>query len=456
MDVQMESIIALEELVKENEAKVTLQKRQLADHESGESKLSAMAQASTENSLEIASELLAKYKAMLDQLLAQDQAELEEKERVLAIATRKKYFDAQDSRIKLYKEKSNDQKLEVMRIIGELPTDVQFEDEELFEIATKSLELALPDAKELSQKLQGIQKEFQALKKSEDKNIQEMGTIDFLIPIIILHFHILFSNINENIDEINNKALQENQEILNKREEEKERLLNIILEQEKRLKAKENITPEDNDESSSAINTDDTKEINIELSEEESSSETSEEVEKPAEIEEPVEEIADVDIQQITKEIAEIDKQPIPEINEVKFAGFPKYQDWWIRELWSSHQAYFALFKWKSIINNLCMSTEQKKAWSIIFDRWVFIKKMLNDKGELAYNYTFAFDSLLATHAQTEEEIDKRNIISMENIVIEITKKEDFTTMAPFHDIDTPYLKFKQKNLLLKKQNQKE
>ena len=72
----MESIIALEELIKGNEAKVALHKRQLEQHEAGEHKLSRMSQASTENTLEIASDLLTKYQKMLEKLLLEDAEEL--------------------------------------------------------------------------------------------------------------------------------------------------------------------------------------------------------------------------------------------------------------------------------------------------------------------------------------------------------------------------------------------
>ncbi len=414
----MESIIALEELIKENESIVTLQKRQLADHESGVNKLSRMAEASTENTLEVASELLAKYKSMLEKLLAQDQEELEEKERLLALAERKKYFDAQDSRIKLNPEHSTDKKLEVMRIIGELPDEVQFEDDELFEIAIKSIELSLPELNELSQKLDCIKTEFKSLiKKSELKDMQEMGTIDFLIPVIILHFSLLLSNIKQTIEDKNTKALEKQKQILKQREEKQEKLLQEMMQIEQLEKEKS--------ESEDANNT---EEITV-----------VKENELAKEIED-------------TKEI-KIEEEPILEIKELKFSGFPRYQDWWIRELWLSHQAYFALFKWKDIINNLCMTIEQKKAWSIIFDRWVFIKKLLNDKGELAYNYSFAFDSLLLTHAQIEEELENKNIESMELIINEITKKEDFSTTVPFHNTNTPYLKFKKEKLNPKKEN---
>ncbi len=392
----MESIIALEELVKENEAKVALQKRQLEQHESGEQKLSRMAQASTENTLEIANDLLTKYKKMLEDLQMQDAEELAEKERLQAIVERKKYFDAQDSRIKLNKEQDNDKKLEAMRIIGELPTDVHFEDEELFEIAIKSIELSLPELKELSQILDGIKQEFQGLlKQSEERDLQEIGTIDFLIPIIALHAHVLLSNILENIEDKNNKALDEQKNLLKIKEDKQASLLKTLGEQENLLK-------ED------AQNKD----------------------------------IAQT-ISKLKEELKKLELETIPEVKEETFSGFPKFHDWWIRELWLSHQAYFALFKWKDIISNLCITTEQKKAWSIIFDRWVFIKKLLNDKGELAFNYNFAFDSLLENHARMLEETDSENILSMEEIVKKITRNEDFTVTAPFHNTNTPYLKFK-------------
>ena len=403
----MESVIALEELIKENESRAALQKRQLDSHESGENKLSRMSKASTEMNLEEATELVTKYKAMLEELLKHGAEEIEEKERLQAAAARKKYFDAQDSRIKLNQEQSNDHKLAAMRIIAELPVDVQFEDEELFEIATKSIDLSLPDLKDLSDKLESIRKDFQTLlKQSEEQDIQEIATIDYLIPIIVLHFYLLLSNVKENIEEVNNKALQKHELILKQRQEKQEKLLQEMMEKDKAAKE---------------------------------ANQTSEDTEKNEAIENP-----------INTEELRIEEEPLPEVKELVFSGFPKYQDWWIRELWLSHQAYFALFKWKSIINNLCMSTEQKKAWSIIFDRWIFVKKLLNDKGTLAYNYNFAFDSLLSTHAEIEEEIEHKNIQSMETIINEITSKEDFSSNVSFHNTHTPYLRFKEEKLFPK------
>ncbi len=404
----MESIIALEALIKENETKIALHKQQIKNHESGISKLSRVALASAENSMELSTELVEKYKKMLEQLQTLDKKELEEKEKLVFLAERKKYFDAQDSRIKLNIEQSNDKKLEVLRIIEELPKDVNFEDKELFEIATKSLELGLSDLNDIYNKLEDIKSEFQAIKNQMDeKDLQEMATIDFFLPIIVLHFYVLSTNIAQNINDENEKALQKKEAILKEISTKQEEITKSLQLQEELLKEKEteeNVNKEEISNIQSII-----KSLNNELNK--------------------------------TKEIK------VPEVKIKTFSGFPKYQDWWIKELWVSHQAYFALYKWKEIITNLCITTEQKKAWSIIFDRWVFIKKLLNDKGKLAYNYHFAFDSLLSTYAELEEELEMKNIESMELIINQITKKEDFSKNVGFHNINTSYLQFKKDKL---------
>ncbi|MFA7091748.1 MAG: hypothetical protein WC149_07845 [Arcobacteraceae bacterium] len=400
----MESIITLEALIKANESKMALHKLQIKNHEAGINRLSRVALASAENSLEISDELLTKYKKMLEQLKTIEGKELEEKERLVFLAERKKYFDAQPSRIKLNIEQSNDKKLEVLRIIEELPTDVKFEDKELFDMATKSIEMSLSDLNDISNRLEDIKKEFHAIKKQiDEQNLKEMATIDFFLPIVVLHFYVLSSNIIQNINDENEKVLQKKEVILHEKKTKHDELTKSLQIQEALLKEKQSEESSDKEEIK-----------NIESS-----------------------------IKSLNNELHKTKEIKIPEVKIKTFSGFPKYQDWWIRELWVSHQAYFALFKWKEIITNLCITTEQKKAWSIIFDRWVFIKKLLNDKGTLAYDYHFAFDSLLSTYAELEEELEIKNIESMEVIINEITKKEDFSKNVGFHNINTSYLKFK-------------
>ncbi|WP_419766289.1 MAG: hypothetical protein ACNI28_05875 [Arcobacter sp.] len=400
----MESIIALETLIKENEAKIVLHKEQIKNHEAGINKLSRVSFASAENSLEVSTELIEKYKKMLAQLLTMDEKELEEKERLVFLAERKKYFDAQPSRIKLNIEQSNDKKLEVLRIIEELPTDINFDDKELFEIATKSLEMSLSDLNDISSKLADIRSEFQAIKKQiDEEDLQEIATIDFLLPIVVLHFYVLSSNIIQNINEGNEKVLQKKEMILKGKTVKLEEITKSLEKNEKLLKEKQSEKNSDKEE---------------------------------------IEKIESI-IKSLNNEFNKINEIFIPEVKTKTFSGFPKYQDWWIKELWVSHQAYFALFKWKEIISNLCITTEQKKAWSIIFDRWVFIKKLLNDKGKLAYDYHYAFDSLMSTYGGIEEELEIKNIESMEVIISEITKKEDFSKNVGFHNVNTSYLQFK-------------
>lgn len=347
----MNSIIALEELIKEEEAQQALQRKQLSAHEAGELKLSRLAHASTERKLEEVQELLVKHKGMLEKLQKVDSEELKEKENTLLAIQRKKYFEEQNMRIKNSSERSDDQKLEVMMILDELQNNIEFEDNELFEIATKSLELNLGDMKELSKELNHIKEKFETmLKNCKDEKIGSLEMLNSRIPILVLQFTVLTNNI------------------------------------------KNNFIPKDD--------TQKTEEKKDALKKEKST-----------------------------------------------FRGYPKYEDWWIQELWTSHQAYFALFKWKSIITKFCKTGEQKRSWNKIFDNWIFIKKLINDKGVLAYDYHFALDALLYTHAELDEELELKNLQSMEVIIKRITKLEDFSTVGKNHNIETDYLKFKRKRL---------
>jgi len=362
----MKSVIALEELIKENEERINLQRRLLSDHDSGINKLSRMIKASTETNLDKTIELVAKYKSMLEELSKQDKDELEEKQRIEEAIKRKKYFANQNIRIKKTKERTNDQKLEAMMIIDELPPEVNFEDKELFDIATKSIELNISNHQELNDRLINIRQSFQQLiKNDKDENIKDLAMLNYQIPVIVLQFSILLSNIKENLEK--DKKLYESK------------------------LAKEKIASKNS-----------------------------------------------------TQKRPEFEyKDP----STFEFRGFPKFEDWWIHELWTSHQAYFALFKWKSIIAGLCKTGEQKRAWSVIFDNWLCIKKMIDAKGELAYEYNFAFDTLILTHAEFEEELVSDNLISMESIIKQITKKENFLTFGPSHNIETLYLQFKREKI---------
>jgi len=374
----MYTVVALEELIKQEEARVNFERKQLAAHESGDAKLTRVALASTEAKLEESQELLTKHKAMLEELLQEDQKELEEKARLEEAIKRKKYFDEQNMRVQNAHQRGDDEKLEAMMIIDELPENVKFEDDKIFEIAAMSLDLDLRAHKELKEKLEIIKADFKNLiKKSKDDKVAELELLDVRIPILILHFSVLLEVFKENF-------------IIKEEEEEK---------------------PTSN--------------------EEESKENTEESETKDETIEEPKEEQK--------KEI------------KTSFSGFPKYEDWWVSELWSSHQAYFALYKWKAIIANFCKTGEQLRSWNKVFDNWIFVKKLLNDKGSVAYEYHYAFDSLITEYAELEEELEDRNLESMETIIKRITNQEDFTKVMKNHNIKTEYLQYKKKRLGLSK-----
>ena len=331
----MKAIIVLEELIKGEEKRVALLKRQLSEHESGTNKLTIMSKASTESSLVENSALLDEHRAKLDELLKQDLKELEKEENLKAAVERTNYYHYQKIRLNRDKVSSNDVKLEAMMIIDELPNDVHFEDKILLEIATKTIELNLRVHEDLDQNYAIIKKEFEdLLKDTKDENINELGLLKFQIPILALHFSVLVENIKENRE-----------------------------------------------------------------------------------------------------------RGKLPD-----FTGFPKYEDWWIAELWQSHQAYFGLYKWKSIIKNLCNTSDQKRAWEVIFANWVNIKKALNGKGKLGYELNYIFDTLIRNHSGLEEELSKIILTTMESIVKDITAKEDFITSKE-HNLVTDYVEYKREKI---------
>lgn len=328
----MKAIISLQELIKDEEKRIKVAKQQLAAHESGEIRLSFLEKSSTENTLDELGGKLKQHQQMLNELLSGDLEQLEEEERLKAAIERKNYYHYQKVRMKRDKTVPNDLRLEAMSIIDELPENIDFDDQKLYDIAEKVIELDLAVHDSTNKLFQEIKKRFDTyLEKLDKESIDDLGMVNFYIPIIVLHFSVLVSNIKENIQEEN-----------------------------------------------------------------------------------------------------------LPE-----FKGLPKYEDWWIQELWQSHQAYFALFKWKSIVRNLCISADQKRAWDKIFSNWIFIKKLLNGKGVLGYEYSYIFDLLLKEHAGLEEECEEANLNNMESIIKRITQKEDFTTVIKEHQVITPYLNFK-------------
>jgi len=130
-------------------------------------------------------------------------------------------------------------------------------------------------------------------------------------------------------------------------------------------------------------------------------------------------------------------------LNTNTFTTLPRFQDWWIHELWTTHLAYMGLYEWKEIVLSLCISTEQKRAFEVIFKNWILIKKILNAKGGYAYLYNQAFDDMICKYAQLEDEYDKTNLNENETLILELTKNEDFSSVSKKHEVLTSYMQFK-------------
>jgi hypothetical protein len=392
----MKTLIALEKLIKTLEVSISVAKAKMLNHESGEEKLTLMVQASIENSLEVNEPLLRKYQILHKELEKYDDLEPIEKDRVVTSIERKKYYINSKPEYSKDQIKRNDKKLEVLMIMDELPDETVLETKELFQMALKSIEHYLYfDIQE--EALGAIKKEFDLLIKDlTDENIKDLGMFHYMIPIIVLHFNLLGANI----------AYNQSKDIEDKKEE----------------VSKEEI--------------EDTKK-------EEASNEEIKDTEKEEASNEELEKNSDNEIAEKTEE--KIEEKPKEEAKP--FGGFPKFQDWWIGEMWTNHHAYFSLFRWKKEILKMCDSDEQKEGWNLIFHNWILMKVLLFEKGEMAFEYNYAFDTLMAKFANLQEEIDPNKLGISEEEIDQFLKSEDLLSLTDEHSVLTPYLKFKMDNV---------
>jgi len=335
----MKAMIALEKMIKETEQRIAIAKGQLARHNSGEERLSLLAESSAENSLENHTHLLEKYQYILEDFLKIEKLDSFEHRRLRAAIERKKYYKYHETKKKKIKYKENDEKVEATMIVDELPEEFIIEDRELFELAFKNVEEFLILDSESESELQKIQEEFNnQIKNFTDENIKSLELLNYIIPIVIFHFHLFIVNI-----------------------------------------------------------------------------------------------------------ISYKESESIEEITQIDF--FPKYQDWWITEMWSCDNAYFALFRWKNSVTDLCMNEKLKDAWEIIFNNWILVKSLLSEKSTVAYEYQYIFDSLLYDYAKLESEINETTIFNSQKELEVFINGEDLLCVVPEHDVLTPYVHYKLKNM---------
>ncbi len=331
----MKSTIALEKIIKELEVRIAVSKGQLSRHNSGEEKLSLLAEASADNSLEKHVPLLEEYRSLMKELEKFEKADSYEHRRLRSAVERKKYYKYNTKKIEKQKLRENDEKIEAAMIIDELPEEIILENQELFEMSTRNMHQYLVFPEDSKSKLNDIQEEFNILIKSfTDENIKSLELLNYMIPILVFHFDVFLSNI-------------------------------------------------------------------IDCKNEESED----------------------------------------QITELLF--FPKYNDWWITELWESHISYFSLMKWKNDVSKLCLERKQEKAWTILFNNWIFVKTLVNEKSELAFEYQYIFDSLLNKYVKLESELDKKIVKNNKKEMQVYIEEENLLALVPQHHVLTPYVNYK-------------
>jgi len=338
------SIFALEHLIEDNKKIIANCKKQLRDIEEGKVNVSAMKEASVENTLEVSSKLLEEYRSIYDAIPQKDKDRFKELQHVQEALAKQTYYKLQKIRLKRNLNLKRNQKLEAMMVIDELPQEVNIDDGALIDISKTIIKYNIRETIELDTILNNIKSEWQAKLNSlpDNQDLKTFAFLDTYVPIIVLHLSILVQDIEEKIKEHNEYV--------------------------KKSKVK---------------------------------------------------------------------------LKEIKYNGLPKFEDWWIEELFKNHQAYFGLFKWKSIIEDFCQTKQQKIIWHKVFSNWLMIKKILSNKEENSFDYNFIFDKLVEEFVRLEEELDEKNIQSMEKIIKNITSKEDFTKTKEEHNTHTLYYKWK-------------
>jgi len=330
-------MVALEKMIKELEQRISVSRGQLSKHNSGEEKLSRLAESSAENSLEKHIPLLENYKTILKEFEKIEKLDSYEHRRLRAAIERKKYYkyNKQENQKKKIKYKENDERIEAAMIIDELPEEILLDTAELFSISSESLQEYIPFPKNAEQDLLKIQTEFNKLIKNfTDEHIKSLELLNYMIPIVIFHFEIFRQNILE------------------------------------------------------------------------------------------------VQLQDSSEENLALD-------------FFPKYHDWWISELWSSHIAYFSLFRWKRKVAKLCKTENQKNAWKILFHNWIFVKTLLSEKSNPAFEYQYIFDKLLNESVQLSSELNKSIVKNSREKMKKFINKEDLFSLIEDHHVLTPYVNYK-------------
>ena len=137
----MTIIEELEKKINSLTSRILQSQHQIEAYEEGELKLSVIARASAESSIEKNSFLLNKYTHKLKKLSHVDISDLTEQEKTKEEIRQKNYFKYQTQRIKRDTTRSAIEIENALSIIDELPEEINLDDCDIFEMGNKSKEL---------------------------------------------------------------------------------------------------------------------------------------------------------------------------------------------------------------------------------------------------------------------------------------------------------------------------
>ena len=106
----------------------------------------------------------------------------------------------------------------------------------------------------------------------------------------------------------------------------------------------------------------------------------------------------------------------------------------------------FSLSKWRYEISQKCPDIKQEKVWIVLFNNWLFIKTLVNEKSDLAFEYQYIFDSILKKYVYLESELDIGIIKNMKEEVKNSIDNVNLLELIPKHHVLTPYINYKISN----------
>jgi hypothetical protein len=156
---------------------------------------------SSETKLEEMQNILQIYESKRDELLKIDALELEKLENEARIKELKLYALNQKKRIKSNIEISEEVRREILKTLDELPENVIFMDEELIDLAEKSLHLNLREVDEHLTTIKKIRADFDTLFANLDtEQIKDIKFLNNQILVLTLQFNTLVENIKEDFE----------------------------------------------------------------------------------------------------------------------------------------------------------------------------------------------------------------------------------------------------------------